>query len=189
MKEGFQGVMDTMKDSIERLGKIIYYALTGDFDAARAEMEEGSEATATTISKTFSLAASDIGASFVVTANGIVNSFSGVLEGVDMGTPIFGIPKTSFTLGGGGPITSFQHGGTIEAGPYRPTAFVFGEGPQRERATIEHVGGKSEGASEGRPIYNATLNIYPQRLDDYAIERAGEKLFDTWERQRRRRGF
>ena len=51
----------------------------------------------------------------------------------------------------------FQHGGVIEAGPRQPTLLTFGEGPQRERAVISHVGGAVMG--EGGLTINADFNV------------------------------
>ena len=34
-----------------------------------------------------------------------------------------------------------------------------------------------------------TVNIYPQKLDDYTIHQAGEKLFNEIDRQTKRRGY
>lgn len=45
-------------------------------------------------------------------------------------------------------IAAFQHGGVIEAGPRQPTFFRFGEGSERERAVITHVGKGSAGGGD-----------------------------------------
>lgn len=78
MKEGFDGMIQGMKDGIEKLGKVIYYVMTGDFEAAREAMEEGAEDTAIVIGEEFGEAAQGIG-----------HSFTNCLDGVDMGKPFF----------------------------------------------------------------------------------------------------
>jgi len=83
----------------------------------------------------------------------------------------------------------FQAGGVIEAGPYRPTAFVFGEGPTRERAVIERVGNRFKSSGDyGKIVMHNQLTINTQRLDDRTIDEAADKLFAAIDRQARRRG-
>lgn len=124
------------------------------------------------------------------TAGDIQGIFSTIQPNIDIGFN-YKIPDFSNITGQGNVkfAGGFQHGGMIEAGPYRPTAFVMGEGSQRERATIEHIGRRSGEILEGKTIFNATLNIYPQKLDDYAIDRASDRLFHNWKRQMERRGI
>jgi len=70
-------------------------------------------------------------------------------------------------------IPAFQHGGVIEAGPRQPTMLTFGEGAQRERAVISHIGGGETGAGDIRIEANFNVEALTVRSDE-DVERIEE---------------
>ena len=44
-------------------------------------------------------------------------------------------------------------------------------------------------SNQGNPVMYNTVQIYAQKLDDYTIHEAGEKLFSEIDRQAKRRGY
>ncbi|MHA1225173.1 MAG: hypothetical protein ACTSPV_00355, partial [Candidatus Hodarchaeales archaeon] len=171
-KEMFKGLGDRMEKIMGGVGDTIEKCFKTAFGDAFKEAKKKADDAAGSIDKTF-------------------RKFKPV---IDIG---FNYPAPSINLGTnargrqGGPAFAggFQAGGVIEAGPYRPTAFVFGEGSQRERAIIQHVG-----AGGGREIgAKVEVNINGPLISTTGIsradlERVGDELFQIIKYQARRAG-